>query len=284
MAYYNNNYNQQNGNYGANNYTSGKSTGGGAGYAYSIFKPNTDGLIMFSGDMMLKISYYDSSMKIELRAKNPDPNAPTKYIKPAKPEDEIAVSLTAEAVASLSDAIGKYFIPKLEERVEILKSNPDAMPNKPFSIALPTTMAGNKVIEISTNGLDVNPVITLHLDINEERIPARSISFATRSTKVLVNYNGGRGDIEFVETMPQFILFMNALHIFTEAASKASCHFDKIRETAHIVDVIDRIAMQMGIPVQRALNTTGYTPKNAQVNQVNSAPVNYTNANLSDIM
>ena len=51
-----------------------------------------------------------------------------------------------------------------------------------------------------------------------------------------------------------------------------------------MVDVLDRIAMQMGIPVQRALNTTGYAPKNAQVNQVNPTTVNYTNANLSDIM
>ena len=158
------------------------------------------------------------------------------------------------------------------------------MPTKPFSIALPTSSAGNKVIEISTGTTSIDPIITLHLDINEDRIPGRSVSFQTKGTKVLVNYNGGKGDIEFIESMPQFILFMNALHIFVESAGKAACHFNKTRETAHMIDVLDRIAMQMGIPVQRALNTTGYAPKNAQVNQVNPTTVNYTNANLSDIM
>ena len=284
MAYFNN-YNNQQGNYGANNYSSNsKSNGGGAGYAYSVFKPNTDGLTMFSGDTMIRISYYDTAMKIELRLRNPDPNASSKFIKPAKLEDEIAVSLTTEAATALSDAIGKYFVPELEKRADILKNSPDAMPTKPFSIALPTSSAGNKVIEISTGTTSIDPIITLHLDINEDRVPGRSVSFQTKGTKVLVNYNGGKGDIEFIESMPQFILFMNALHIFVESAGKAACHFNKTRETAHMVDVLDRIAMQMGIPVQRALNTTGYAPKNAQVNQVNPTTVNYTNANLSDIM
>lgn len=281
MAYFNNN---QQGNYGANNYTNGKSNGGGAGYAYSVFKPNTDGLTMFSGDVMIRVSYYDTSMGIEMRLRNPDPNAPNKFIKPAKLEDALSVSLTAEAATSLSDAIGRYFVPELERRVDILKNNPDAMPTKPFSIGLPTNTAGNKVIEISTGINSIDPIITLHLDINEERIPGRSISYQTKGTKVLINYNGGKGDVEFVDSVPQFILFMNALHIFVESAGKAACHFNKTRETAHMVDVLDRIAMQMGIPVQRALNTTGYAPKNAQVNQVNPTTVNYTNANLSDIM
>lgn len=275
-------FNQQ-GNYGANNYGGNKGNNGASGYAYAVFKPSTDGLAMFSDDRMLRISYYDTTMKIEIRAKNPDPNATSKYPKAAKPEDETAVVLTQEAVAALSDAIGKYLVPKIEERSESALSDPDAN-IKPYSIALPTSAAGNKVIEISVGYPDINPVITLHLGINEDRIPANSISFKTKGSKVLVNYDGGKGDVDFVETMPQFILFMNALHIFAENAAKAACHFNKTREAAHMSDVLDRVAMQMGIPVQRALNTTGYTPRNAQVSQPNPGQVNYSNASLSDIM
>lgn len=278
-----NNQNNQQGNYGANNYGGNKSGNGGAGYAYSVFKPSTDGLAMFSDDRMLRISYYDSTMKIEIRAKNPDPNAASKYPKAARPEDETAVVLTQEAVTALSDAIGKYLVPKIEERAESVASNPDAN-IKPYSIALPTSTAGNKVIEVSVGYPDIDPVITLHLGINEERIPANSISFKTKGCKVLVNYDGGKGDVDFVESMPQFILFMNALHIFSENAAKAAAHFNKTRENAHMSDVVDRVAMQMGVPVQRALNTTGYTPRNAQVSQPNAGQVSYSNANLSDIM
>jgi hypothetical protein len=77
---------------------------------------------------------------------------------------------------------------------------------------------------------------------------------------------------------------MDALNSFVQNASKAQCHFNKTREINHIVDIIDRIAMNMNIPVQRAIPSTGYAARNSQVNQIGNSQINYNNAALSDIM
>lgn len=254
---------------------------------FSKFTPSTDGFAMFNGEKMLRVSYYDNSMKIEIRTRLADGSG--KFGKP-EPKDEIAVLLTQETAAALERTIRHSFIPMLEEMNELIATGRTDEITHPRSVGMVTKNTGDKVIEISTgmpgqNGIE--PVIMLHLDINEERVPGRTDAFVTKSTSVIIDYDGGKNTEPAFDTVyPQFVLFMNALQSFVANGSKAALHFSKSYQTNHAYDVLDRIAEAAGVPISRPVPVGGYQNKfdNGSNAIQNPTAVNYSQASLNDIV
>lgn len=255
---------------------------------FSYFKANTDGCVLFNGDKMLRISYLDTSMKFEIRTRNPDPNAQQKFIKAEKPEDEISIVLTVDRVAEICKSLEKFMdvLTDLQDK----HNKHEAPGNASYSIGVFTNNnVGNaKVFEIAT-GVEgpkgYQPEIYIHLGIGDDRKPTKSDCFKTTSGNVLINYNGGTNeDTEVIDDYPQFITIVHIFHNFIEQYGKATAHFAKtksINDFAHMVDVVDRIAMQMGIPVKQQMKTGGDYGANAKSSTINSAPVQYTSSDLS---
>lgn len=256
---------------------------------YSIFKPSTDGCVLFNEDRMLRIAYYDSTMKIEIRVKNGE----GKYPRPANPADEISVVLQATQIASICRSF-TTFIEKLEQMESDLR-NGSASTDTCYTFAIPigSTVGTSKVLEFSTGvptAEGLRPEITIHMNINENRMPAASYTFRTQSGKVMINYNGGKTPekTDFIYEYPQFVLIMQIFHNFIEQYGKATLHFSKTKQSedlVRMVDVIDRIAMQMGVPVKQHVST-GYNYNRGQnaTNNLNNVAIQPVQATLSDIV
>ena len=63
----------------------------------SFFKPNSDGIVMFNDNTMLRISYYDDTMKFEIRIKNME----GKYPAPEAGKDN-SILVSSENAAKLA--------------------------------------------------------------------------------------------------------------------------------------------------------------------------------------
>lgn len=251
----------------------------------TIFKPSTDGCALFSGDRMLRVSYYDTLLKIEIRYRN----AEGKFPKPANFESEISIILSATQAASV---VG-YF-EKLTEKLIEFRENPQ--PGKKWSFAVPVTNAATgvtKALEFSTGDLGTDgtysPEVTLHMATNEEGKHSASHVFKTTNSKVLINYDGGNGNIEVIDEFPQLVILMNIFHTFIESYGKAAVHFAKSPSGAslsRISSAIDRIAYQVGVPVKQdnyAGNNNGGYQRNQSTN-LSNVSIQPQNASLSEIM
>ena len=252
---------------------------------YTFFKASTDAVSLYGKDTMLRITYYDTTMSIELRNAVIDQEGKRRFPKPEK-GSEVNIVLTAEKVMAISDAISRHFLPLLESVIEKYK-NTGEDPGS-HNIAIMGNQQGTKLLVISTGHpgpKGYEPEITLHTEIGEDRIPGKSITFKTSTVPVLVDYNEQTGDFGMMETLPQFYIFMNVLHSFIENYSKASAHFSKSRESASMKDVVERIAMSLNVPIQTRLPYGGeYSGNGGKVNNFANATINYEEASLEDML
>lgn len=252
---------------------------------FTYFKASTDALSMYSNDAMLRITYYDTTLQIELRKVVMSDDGKRKFPKPEKGK-EINVVLTMDKVQALSDAIDRHFIPKFEALVERYNSTGES--GTPSSVAMMGDRQGTKLISISTGEAGqkgYEPEITIYTDIGEDRIPGNKVTFKTSSVPVLVDYNEKTGDFGVINTVPQFYIFMIALHSFIETINKASLHFSKTRESASMLDVVERIAIALNVPVQTKSTYGGEVGgTGGKANNFANATINYENSSLEDMI
>ena len=192
----------------------------------TFFKPSTDGMVMFSDTHMLKISYYDTTMRFEIRAKNAD----GKYPSPEKGK-EISVLLNAENVAKLNIMLD-VFDKKLDEYNSDFVEGKDCSDYKPYSISIFTgaTPEASRIFQISTGTVGDNgftPEVWIHIGVDENRVALSSSCYKTRTTPVLINYDAKSGDVEMLQRMGQYQLIDASIRNFVDVANKAGCHFNK---------------------------------------------------------
>lgn len=251
----------------------------------TYFKPSTDAVTMYSGDTMLRITYYDTTMSLEFRKATTDAEGKRRFPKPEKGK-EVNIVLSAEKVAAISDAIHKNFIPVLERVVEKWRTTGEG--SGEHNVAVMGNQQGTKLLVISTgNPTDkgYEPEITLHTDIGEDRIPGNTITFKTSTVPVLIDYNSKTGDFAAMSTLPQFYIFLNALHTFVESMSKAHAHFNKNKESVSMNDVIERIAIALNVPVQtKSSYGSDYSSGGSKVNNFANATVTYEESSLEDML
>ena len=265
----------------------GNSASGSNNSNFSVFKPYTDGCSIFSGDMMMRVSYYDTTMKIEFRQRNSE----GKFPKPAV-ENEIAVILNCEQVVQIVNCLDKFFIPALERYMDDIRAGRDCS-NQIFSFAVPIyTKTTSKAFEISTGKATPNgylPEFKLHINVGEDRKPEKTFVFKTSAAKILITNGKGldADDIIINEDYPQFVLMVNIFHSFVENIGKAALHCSKTKASenlAHMGDVIDRIAMQLNVPVKQQYQNSGYNRSQNQATQLNNVSIAPQQAELGDII
>jgi hypothetical protein len=192
----------------------------------TYFKPSTDGMVMFNDSHMLKVSYYDTTMRIEIRARNAD----GKYPAPEKGK-EISMLLNQEAVAKLAIML-KYFDEKLESYNADFADGKDCSDYKPYSVSIFTgsTPENTKIFQLSTGTVGDNgfsPEIWLHIGVDENRAAVASYCYKTRFSPVLVNYEPKTGDVEMHNKLSQYAIFDAAILNFVDVSNKSACHFNK---------------------------------------------------------
>lgn len=192
----------------------------------TFFRPNTDGMVMFNDTHMLKISYYDTTMRIEIRAKNSEGKFPA-------PErgKEISILLNQDAVSRLSIML-KYFDEKLESYNADFADGKDCTGYEPYSISVFTgnTPDNTKIFQLSTGTVGDNgftPEVWLHIGVDENRAAINSHCFKTRFAPVLVNYDAKTGAVEMHNKLSQYALIYAAIVNFVDVTNKAGCHFNK---------------------------------------------------------
>ena len=118
----------------------------------TYFKPSTDGMVMFNDSHMLKISYYDTTMRIEIRVKNMEGKFPA-------PErgKEISILLNQENIAKLAIMFDK-FNEVLDSYNADFADGKDCSDYKPYSISVFTgsTPEATRIFQISTGTVGEN--------------------------------------------------------------------------------------------------------------------------------
>lgn len=192
----------------------------------TYFKPSTDGMVMFNDTTMLKISYYDTTMRVEIRVKNME----GKYPSPEKGK-EISVLLNMENVSKLNIML-EEFDKKLIQYNDDFAEGKDCSDYKPYSISVFTgsTPESTRIFQISTGTVGDNgftPEIWIHIGVDENRAALNSHVYKTKMTPVLVNYDSKTGEVEMVHKLGQYELVDAAIRNFVDVANKAGCHFGK---------------------------------------------------------
>jgi hypothetical protein len=192
----------------------------------TYFKPNTEGITMFSENMMLRLSYYDESMKIELRQKNMEGKYPAPEAGKA-----IDILLNTETVSKIVLMLDE-FDKKLDERNELFLSGADVTGIRPYSISVytGTTPERTKLLQISTGECTDHgfiPEIYLHIGVDENRVALNSYMFKTRVSPVLVDYDSKTGAVTMVNKLGQYNILDAAFRNFVPICSKGIRHFNK---------------------------------------------------------
>lgn len=193
----------------------------------TYFKPKTEGLVMFNDDnTMLKISYYDTTIKFEIRQKNMDGRYPAPEL-----ENEIAVLVNEDKAAALNIMLDE-FEKKLIDYNNDFADGKDCSEYKPYSIAVHTgnTPEKTRVFQISTGTVTDKgfvPVIYIHIGTSTDLVAARSYAFKTKLTPVLVNYDSELGTVDMQHKLGQYEVISTAIRSFVYFSSKSVCHFNK---------------------------------------------------------
>lgn len=199
----------------------------GGGYNATYFRPSTDGLAMFNDNMMLKIAYYDTYMKFELREKNMEGKFPT----PETGKD-ISVLLSAEKAAAFMLMLDEF-----EEKIISYNNDfadgKDCSGYKPFSIAIHvgSTPEKTRVLQISTGtaieGQGFVPVVLIHVGVDSTLAATKTYAFQTKTCPCLVDYESTSGSFELVHKLGQYEVIALAIRGFAYASSRAVSHFNK---------------------------------------------------------
>jgi hypothetical protein len=197
-----------------------------ADYNVTYFKPSTDSIPIFNDNLMLKISYYDTSMRFEIRMRNMDGHFPT----PDK-DKEISVFLSAENVAKLSVMLD-VFDKKLDEYNADFAAGKDCTGYKPYSISVytGTTPDKTRVFTLSTGTVTEQgfvPEVIISIGVNENKVANNSYVFKTKATPVLIDYEGDTGKFDMQLILGQYIIVAAAIKNFMIACTKAFAHFNK---------------------------------------------------------
>ena len=240
----------------------------------TYFKPNTEGITMFSDTTMLRLSYFDESIKIEMRQKNMEGKYPAPEIGKA-----IDILLNTETVGKLALMLDE-FDKKLDEYNEKFINGEDVSEIHPYSVAVftGTTPDRTKILQISTGECTDHgfiPEIILHIGVDESRIATNSYVFKTRVSPVLVDYDSKTGAVTMLNKLGQYNIIDAAIRNFVPICSKGIRHFNKTvvndERLNKMENLVKLIADHFNIaPPEHNRSDTPFSSYNS--NAFNSAP------------
>ena len=200
----------------------------------------SNSLMLFSGDMSLRLSLYDQTLSLSfVPAVTDSATGKRKFPK----ENATNVMLTAERVAALYDIITHRTLYALE--------------NKTFrSDSLTCNRDGSMMI-----GIEITPEqlvnLIVYAQIGEDRIPKKILKFNFQDITPVLNFNPSNGEFS-ADDHPihaQLILFLKMLDGFLTAVSGAEHHFGKYNDRftdRRFMDSIGALATKLGVSTSRA--------------------------------
>ena len=229
-------------------------------------------MVMFNDSHMLKISYYDTTMRIEIRVKNMEGKFPA-------PErgKEISILLNQENIAKLAIMFDK-FNEVLDSYNADFTDGKDCSDYKPYSISVFTgsTPEATRIFQISTGTVGENgfaPEIWIHVGVDEHRAAINSHCYKTRFAPILVNYDSKTGEVEMLNKAAQYALINAAIINFMEISNKGGCHFNKTYVNDEKLNKMENLVKLIADHFNIALpeyNNNGYSGGSSPFDSFNS--------------
>ena len=211
---------------------------------------STNGIMMFSGDMSLKLSFLDDAISIAFIPAVINEDGSRRFPK----ENRVYAILKLEAVVAFLRKMDSFFIPKSVEMYEEYLKDPNAnIP--PIEMGVPTNAQYTTMVTLyfdkPKDGAYV-PQLRLHTDIDENRIPKKTMTYDFGVRPVFNKYDPATGEFELSKDQVQFYLFYETLWEFVKSATNASAHADRVVNSYTAKEqrnLVRQIAQKNGIAV-----------------------------------
>lgn len=229
---------------------------------------STNSISMFdSNGMLLKMSFLDESLSIGLWTPVEDGGKKT-YPK----ENREAIILTKERVAALYNIIVDRALPAYKE-------------GKLYNGGVFTNIGQTNVFEVRIENGEIYAVY--HKDIDENRIPKKSILFHFPKSPIIENYNTKNGEFEIPEIDANFLIFIKVLEAFmTIASTGAGAHSDRYsnrftneKRFSYLSGLANKLGVTIGDNFEHRVTST-FSDAGAST----PAPAVNTVTNLEDVL
>lgn len=209
---------------------------------------STNGMTLFSGDLMLKVNLYDQNLSLGFTpALTDSATGKRKFPK----ENTTNVLMTAERVQALYDIMTHRMVSAIEE-------------HRTMNACITCNRDGSTMI-----GVTVSPegIVSLmaYSGINEKRIPNKIHKFDFQDITPILNFNPESGDFAADETpiRAQLFLFVKMLEGFLLECNGASNHFGKYTDRfsdRRFMTSIDAMATKMGVTTAKGPSFNNTVP------------------------
>lgn len=235
----------------------------------SQFHVNTNGIVMWSNDDQLKISFYDNCINVQITHAITDENGRKKY-----PRDMAKSALfTQDRAYALSDILSREIIPAVLAGDTIQRS-----------ISLNANSTNMAKLSVGDDG-----IVTLYLFLDlEERIPKTQAKYQFAVLPgIFSKYDPENGEFELIDkpVQAQLALFASSFNEFVHACTFADAHFTRMSGQQRMSYLIGQIAMKNGIDTinnRVRPNRTGNSFQNQ--NNAPQAPQVQSVSSIADMM
>lgn len=206
----------------------------------SQFDVNTSSMILYSGNVSLRMDLYNRNLSIGLIRAVQTPEGKNTFPK----DSAIRVLLTPDRVESLVLLITDGVIPALEAR-------------RVYSEGLITNSRMTNMIMVGCDA-DGNAYLDIFNGMNDRRIPKEYARFVFQRNQTLSKFNPNTGDYEQgPDVQGQLYLFARCLEDFSYNVSMAGAHFQRITDNGfnrRLMSILQEIAIKLGVPVRTSSN------------------------------
>lgn len=200
------------------------------------FDVNTTSLILYSGNMSLRMDLYNRNLQIGLIRAVQNSEGKNTFPK----DSAVKVLLTPERVQSLVTMITDGLISALEAR-------------RPYSSGLITNSRMTNMILVGCD-TDGNTYLDIYTGMDERRLPKESARFIFNRNQTLSKFNPNTGDYEQgPDIQGQLYLFTRCLEDFSYNTSMTGAHFNRVAENSYnrrLMALLQDIAIKIGVPVR----------------------------------
>lgn len=211
---------------------------------------NTDSLVMYGPDSVVKFSNYDLFLNVKMFRIKPEEQRTPKSMYDYS--SRVSCNISMEDVLYLAYVLEKYAIPatnKLEPWFQGIKTGPNSM----FAIS-------NGIGE--NDSQEVKPYIAIYKGMNEKMIPVEMRFFRFRPRMVYTSYDYRTGEHTAAEDNRRglYILseFFKAMAGLVGPSAHLIRYFDRFKNNAQHT-LITSIAGKLGV-TNRPINTIGDAP------------------------
>lgn len=215
----------------------------------------TNSLSIFDENgLLFKIGYLDETVSIGMWEPMTDP-ATGKRSYPKEMRNSLL--LTPERVAALLELINTTVINNVEAKT-------------PYNGGVFTSNKKDSIFEILVDkmGEDVDIYLLFHKNINQERVPDKTVAFKFKKVPIIQKYNSKTGEFELYDTHGEFYMFVKVLEGFLLVNANGNAGHSMRNHNKYTTDKIFKYLAEFATKMGVTVGTTFQAPPSGFQNQV----------------